>query len=76
MELQRGEVTLSLRPLLLQLLEGTLPLDALSGPLDAAGLSRTAAVSVADDVRAAVLEPNCEVVLEPKGKKVVLKAPL
>jgi len=76
LELTRGDVTLSLRPLLQAIVDGEKPLDELTRALDEAGLSRTATLAMDDEVRRAVLEPNCEVQLEDKGKKVELKAPL
>lgn len=76
LELKRGDVSLSLWPLLRDVIDGTRPLDELTRLLDTVGLSRAATLPVNDDLRTAVSEPHCEVSLEEKGKKVELKAPL
>lgn len=76
LELERDGVRLALRPLLAEIVEGTKGVDVLASAIDRAGLSRSAMLEVEDDVRAAVLEPNCEVQIEPTGSKVVVHAPL
>ncbi|MEW5740745.1 MAG: M48 family metallopeptidase [Myxococcota bacterium] len=76
LELKRDELTVAMRPLLMEILEGKKGVEALAALLDQAGVERHAVLPVTQEVRSAVLEPNCEVELEGSGKKVTVRAPL
>lgn len=74
LRLVRDGVVVSLGALILDVLQGRKPIDAVAKPLDEAGLPRLATIEVNEALRELLAAPRCEIKLEQKRKTVVVSA--
>lgn len=76
LDLARGDATLDVAKLVDAALASPGEAAALAARVHEAGLSDDRSLRLADDERAAALEPAAEVTVKPDGKKTVVTAPL